>query len=81
MKRQPGKAAVGISGVPILEPEGRTEGYFKVTMRSVIEVDFVARLKTQSDRAPRSLRHRRQGTGRNECPRSECHRKLVRKEK
>ena len=54
-KRQPVWAAVGISGVPVLEPEGRTESYFKVIMRSVIEVDFVARLKTQSDRAPEAF--------------------------
>jgi hypothetical protein len=55
MKRQPGKAAVGISAVPVLESEGRTEGYLEVIMRSIIKVDFVARLKTQSDRAPEAF--------------------------
>jgi hypothetical protein len=54
-KRQPVRAAVGIRGVPVLESEGRTEGYLEVIMRSVIEVDFVARLKTQSDRTPETF--------------------------
>jgi hypothetical protein len=41
--------------VSVLESEGRTAGYFKVTMRAVIEVNFVARFKTQADRTPESL--------------------------
>ena len=36
--------------VPVLEPEGRTEGYFKVIMCAVIEVNLVASLKTQAKR-------------------------------
>ena len=41
--------------VPALEPEGRTEGNFKVIVRAVIEVNFVARFKAQADRTPESL--------------------------
>src|SRR4029077_17077295 len=55
IKRQPGKATARTVRVPVLEPEGRTEGNFKVIVRAVIEVNFVARFKAQADRTPESL--------------------------
>src|SRR5882762_993404 len=55
IKRQPGKATARTVRVPVLEPEGRTKGNFKVIVRAVIEVNLVARFKTQADRTPESL--------------------------
>ena len=39
-----------------LEPEDRTEGYAQVVVRAVVEVDFVAEFKAQSQRAEAGLR-------------------------
>src|ERR1700720_3200927 len=55
IKAAAGEATARMVQVPVLEPEGRSEGYFEVIMCAVIKVNLVARFKTQADRTPESF--------------------------